>query len=45
MYNNITKNTVTQDKLEVKDLYAENHKMLLKEIKEAGRKWRDIPGS
>ena len=28
---------------EVKDLYAENYKTLIKEIKEDAKKWRDIP--
>ena len=30
---------------EVKDLYAENHKTLIKEIKEDTKKWKDIPCS
>uniref|UniRef100_A0A8D0NXB1 RNA-directed DNA polymerase n=1 Tax=Sus scrofa TaxID=9823 RepID=A0A8D0NXB1_PIG len=30
---------------EVKDLYAENYKTLIKEIKEDSRKWKDIPHS
>ena len=30
---------------EVKDLYAENYKTLIKEIKEYSRKWKDIPCS
>uniref|UniRef100_A0A8D0KH62 RNA-directed DNA polymerase n=2 Tax=Sus scrofa TaxID=9823 RepID=A0A8D0KH62_PIG len=30
---------------EVKDLYAENYKSLIKEIKEDSKKWKDIPGS
>ena len=29
---------------EVKDLHAENHKILIKEIKEDIKKWKDIPG-
>lgn len=29
----------------VQDLYAENYKMLMKEIKEKLNKWRDILGS
>ena len=28
---------------EVKDLYAENYKTLIKEIKEDSKKWKDIP--
>ena len=28
---------------EVKDLYAENYKTLMKEIKEDSKKWKDIP--
>ena len=28
---------------EVKDLYAENYKTLIKEIKEDVKKWKDIP--
>ena len=28
---------------EVKDLYAENYKILIKEIKEDSKKWKDIP--
>uniref|UniRef100_A0A8C3WXH2 Reverse transcriptase n=1 Tax=Catagonus wagneri TaxID=51154 RepID=A0A8C3WXH2_9CETA len=31
--------------LEVKDLYAENYKTLIKEIKEHTKKWKDIPCS
>ena len=27
---------------EVKDLYAENYKILIEEIKEATKKWKDI---
>ena len=30
---------------EVKDLYAENYKILIKEIKEDVKKWKDIPCS
>ena len=30
---------------EVKDLYAENYKTLIKEIKEDVNKWKDIPCS
>ena len=30
---------------EVKDLYAENYKMLIREIKEDSNKWKDIPCS
>uniref|UniRef100_A0A8D1GEP3 Reverse transcriptase domain-containing protein n=1 Tax=Sus scrofa TaxID=9823 RepID=A0A8D1GEP3_PIG len=30
---------------EVKDLYAENYKTLIKEIKEDSKKWKDIPCS
>ena len=30
---------------ETKDLYAENYKTLMKEIKDDTNKWRDIPGS
>ena len=30
---------------EMKDLYAENYKTLLKEIKDATNRWRDIPCS
>ena len=30
---------------EVKDLYAENYKTLIKEIKEDVKKWKDIPRS
>ena len=30
---------------EVKDLYAENYKKLIKEIKEDSKKWKDIPCS
>ena len=30
---------------EVKDLYAENYKTLIKEIKEDAKKWKDIPCS
>jgi len=30
---------------EVKDLYAENYKTLIKEIKEDVKKWKDIPCS
>ena len=30
---------------EVKDLYAENGKTLIKEIKEDAKKWKDISGS
>ena len=29
----------------VKDLYAENHKTLMKEIKDDTNRWRDIPCS
>jgi len=29
----------------VKDLYAENYKTLIKEIKEDSKKWKDIPCS
>ena len=29
----------------VKDLYAKNYKTLIKEIKEDGKKWKDIPWS
>ena len=29
----------------VKDLYAENYKILIKEIKEDAKKWKDIPCS
>ena len=32
-------------KKEVKHLYAENHKTLIKEIKEDPKKWKDIPCS
>ena len=45
------KNTVIQKKGEnlvmkpVQDLYAENYKMLIKEIKGDLNKWRDIPCS
>ena len=35
-------NTLTK---EVKDLYAENYKTLIKEIKEDVKKWKDIPCS
>ena len=28
---------------EMKDLYAENYKTLIKEMKEDSNKWRDIP--
>ena len=28
---------------EVKDLYTENYKTLIKEIKEDSQKWKDIP--
>ena len=28
---------------EVKDLYTENYKALIKEIKEDSKKWKDIP--
>ena len=30
---------------EVKDLYAENYKTLIKEMKEDSKKWKDIPCS
>ena len=30
---------------EVKGLYAENYKTLIKEIKEDGKKWKDMPCS
>ena len=30
---------------EVKDLYAENYKTLIKEIKEDSKKWKNIPCS
>ena len=30
---------------ETKDLYAENYKTLMKEIKDATNRWRDIPSS
>ena len=30
---------------EVKDLYAENYKILFKEIKEDSKKWKEIPCS
>ena len=30
---------------EAKDLYAENYKTSIKEIKEDAKKWKDIPGS
>ena len=30
---------------EVKDLYAENYKILIKEIKDDSKKWKDIPFS
>ena len=30
---------------EEKDLYAKNYKTLIKEIKEDGKKWKDIPCS
>ena len=30
---------------EVKDLYAENYKTLIKEIQEHSKKWKDIPSS
>jgi len=30
---------------EVKNLYAENYKMLIREIKEDSKKWKDIPCS
>ena len=30
---------------EVKDLYAENYKTLIKKIKENSKKWKDIPCS
>ena len=30
---------------EVKDLYAENYKTLVKEVKENSKKWKDIPCS
>ena len=30
---------------EVKDLYAENHETLIKEIKEDSKKWKDISHS
>ena len=30
---------------EVKDLYADNYKTLIKEIKEDAKKWKDIPCS
>ena len=30
---------------DVKDLYAENYKILIKEIKEDVKKWKDIPCS
>ena len=29
---------------EVKDLYAENYKILIKNIKEDSKKWKNIPG-
>ena len=29
---------------EIKDLYAENYKTLMKEIKDDTNRWRDIPG-
>ena len=29
----------------MKDLYAENYKSLIKEIKEGSKKWKDIPCS
>ena len=29
----------------MKDLYAENYKTLIKEIKEDSKKWKDIPFS
>ena len=31
--------------MELKDLYAENYKTLIKEIKEDSKKWKDIPCS
>lgn len=31
--------------MEVKDLYAENYKTLMKEIREATNKWKDVPCS
>ena len=30
---------------EIQDLYAENYKMLIKEIEEDSKKWKDIPCS
>ena len=30
---------------EVKDLYAENYKTLIKEIEDDSKKWKDIPCS
>ena len=30
---------------EVKDLYAENYKIVIEEIKEDSKKWKDIPCS
>ena len=30
---------------ETKDLYSENYKMLMKEIKDDTNRWKDIPGS
>ena len=30
---------------EVKDLYADNYKTLIKEIKDDSKKWKDIPCS
>ena len=47
-YKNIVPFKITLPKIkyltkEVKDLYAENYKTLIKEIKEDSKKWKDIP--
>ena len=43
----VKKNKIPRNNLpkETKDLYAEHYKTLMKEIKDDGNRWRDIPWS
>ena len=44
IYHHIKKNKIPRNKLpkEAKDLYSENYKILMKEIKDDTNRWRDI---
>ena len=45
IYNHIKKNKIPRNKLVLKVLYAENYKMLMKDVENDTKKWKDIPCS